>query len=285
MTGPGGDRQQPGEPEGYARTPVAPGEAVLDLRAGEARVVVRPEHGGRLGSVAIGGREVLVTGDPLGPVLWGAYPMAPWAGRIRHGRFAFAGETRQLPLAAPPHALHGVVLDRPWRVDAPDAISVDLDRRWPFRGRVAQRFAVRDDGLDVTMTLEADEPQPAVIGWHPWFRRALEPGGGPVSLRLDAAEMLVRDAEGIPTGERTPPSDGPWDDCFTGLRADPVLEWPGLRLTLSSSCAWWVVYTRPAHAVCVEPQSGPPDAANLCPEVVTPGTPLTHTMRWRWERT
>jgi aldose 1-epimerase len=272
------------EPEGYPPTPVAPGEAVLDLRAGDVRVVVRPEHGGRIGSVSVGGRELLVTGHPLGPIYWGSYPMAPWAGRIRHGRFSFAGADHELPLAAPPHALHGVVFDRPWRVDGPDRISIDLDGRWPYRGRVAQRFAVTEDGLDVEMVLEADEPMPAVVGWHPWFRRALEPGGEVVTLTLDAADMLMRDEEGIPSGERTAPPDGPWDDCFTGLRADPVLAWPGLRLTLSSSCAWWVVYTFPAYAVCVEPQSGPPDAANSGPEVAAPGAPLEHTMSWRWER-
>ena len=152
-------------------------------------------------------------------------------------------------------------------------------------GCVTQRFAVRENGIDVEMALEADEAMPATIGWHPWFRRALEPGGAPVDLTLDAAHMLVRDAEGIPSGARVPPPDGPWDDCFTGLRADPVLEWPGLRLTLSSSCPWWVVYTQPAYAVCVEPQSGPPDAANADPEVVARGATLAHAMRWRWERT
>jgi aldose 1-epimerase len=270
--------------EGYADTPLAPGEAVLELGSGDVRVVVRPEHGGRIGSLAIGGRELLVTGSPQGPIHWGSYPMAPWAGRIRRGRFSFAGTTHQLPLGMPPHAIHGVVYDRPWRVDGPDAISIELDGRWPFRGRVAQRFAVSEAGLDVEMTLEADEPMPGAIGWHPWFRRALEPGGDPVAIVLDAAEMLVRDAEGMPSGERAAPSEGPWDDCFTGLRTDPVLVWPGLRLTVSSSCPWWVVYTERAYAVCVEPQSGPPDAANTGPEIVVPGAPLTHTMRWRWER-
>lgn len=271
-------------PEGYADTPLAPGERVLDLRAGDVRVVVRPEHGGRIGSVAIGGRELLVTGHELGPVYWGSYPMAPWAGRIRYGQFAFDGVEHQLPIGAPPHALHGVVFDRPWQVDGPDAISIEMDERWPFRGRVSQRFAVREDGLDVSMTLEAFEPQPAVIGWHPWFRRSLAVGEAPVRLSFDPAWMLLRGDDGMPTGERVPPPDGPWDDCFTGLRADPVLEWPRLRLTLSSDCDFWVVYTHPAYAVCVEPQSGPPNAANSGPQVVAPGAPLTHTMRWRWER-
>jgi aldose 1-epimerase len=270
--------------EGYATTAVGPGEDVLELAEGDVRVVVRPAHGGRIGQVSVGGRKLLVGAHPTGPIYWGAYPMAPWAGRIRHGRFSFEGVEHRLPLAAAPHALHGVVFDRPWRVDGPDAISIELDGRWPFRGRVSQRFSVREDGLDVQMTLEADEPMPVTMGWHPWFRRALELGGEPAVLSFDPAEMLVRDGEGIPNGERVAPTDGPWDDCFTGLRSDPVLAWPGLALTLSSTCDWWVVYDQPAYAICIEPQSGPPDAANAGPEVVSPGAPMTHTMSWRWER-
>ncbi len=172
----------------------------------------------------------------------------------------------------PPHAIHGVVYDRPWRVDGERSISIDLDDRWPFRGRVRQSFELDDDGLSVTLTLEADEPMPGMVGWHPWFRRVLAPGDEAVEIRFDAEAMLVRDAEGLPSGERIPPPPGPWDDAFTGVRGDPTLVWPGrLRLALSSTCPWWVVYTMPEHAVCVEPQSGPPDEVNTAPSVVEPG--------------
>ncbi len=264
-------------------TDVETGRLVLD--AGSARAVVCPDDGGRLGSLVVDGRELLVVSSPDGPVSWGAYPMAPWAGRIRRGTFTFAGVERHLPITMPPHAIHGVVYDRPWTVTGPDSIAIDLDRRWPFRGRVTQRFRLDGNGLEVAMTLEADEPQPVVLGWHPWFRRVLAAGDEPVRLALEAGSMLLRDAEGMPSGERVAPPPGPWDDCFTDLAADPVLEWPGrLRLTASSTCRWWVVYSMPEHAICVEPQSGPPDAANLGPEVVEPGAPLTHVMRWRWTR-
>jgi aldose 1-epimerase len=97
--------------------------------------------------------------------------------------------------------------------------------------------------------------------------------------------MLVRGPDGIPTGERVAPPPGPWDDAFTDLASDPVLEWPGLlRLTITSAGPWWVVYTEPEHAVCVEPQSGPPDALNGSPDVVVPGVPMTRSMRWSWTR-
>jgi len=264
-------------------TSVQAGRLILD--AGTARAEVCPGDGGRLGSVRVDGRELLVTADPEGPVFWGAYPMAPWAGRVRRGIFTFAGAEHHLPITMPPHAIHGVVYDRPWAVTGPDSIAIDLDERWPFRGRVTQAFRLDADGLEVSMTLEAREPQPVVLGWHPWFRRVLDDGGEPVRLAFAPGTMLARDAEGMPSGERVAPPAGPWDDAFTDLASDPVLEWPGrLRLTIGSTCRWWVVYTLPAHAVCVEPQSGPPDAVNMGPDVVEPGHPMTQVMRWRWAR-
>jgi aldose 1-epimerase len=267
------------------RTGLADWRHDLVLEAAGTSLRVRPEAGGRLVSVIVDDQELLVTDDRDGPVSWGSYPMAPWAGRIRHGQFTFDGRSHQLPITMAPHAIHGVVHDRPWTIVDERTLAIELDDRWPFRGQVEQHFALDEDGLAVTMTLEADEPMPAVIGWHPWFNRMLAPGRAPAIVRFNPAEMLVRDAEGIPTGERVPPSVGPWDDAFTGVADPPVIEWPGqLRVELSSSCAWWVVYDAPRHAVCVEPQSGPPDAVNLAPEVVTPGTPLTHVMRWRWTR-
>jgi aldose 1-epimerase len=56
-----------------------------------------------------------------------------------------------------------------------------------------------------------------------------------------------------------------------------------LTLTIDSDCSHWVVYNEPDHAVCVEPQSGPPDAVNLglAAEVV-PGRPFIRTMTLRW---
>jgi aldose 1-epimerase len=41
------------------------------------------------------------------------------------------------------------------------------------------------------------------------------------------------------------------------------LTWPGaLAVTLTSTCSHVVLYDQPRHAICVEPQTGPPDALN-----------------------
>jgi aldose 1-epimerase len=253
------------------------------LGAGDARLEISPRDGGRIRSLTVGGHELLVTGSPDGPIFWGCYPMAPWAGRLRDGRFSFSGRDYEVPRNLPPHAIHGVVFDRPWRRVDERTLAIDLDARWPFPGRVLQRFDLRPDGLDATLELYADAPMPGIVGWHPWFRRRLADGDADVRLELEARSMLVRDSSGIATAERASPGPGPFDDAFTELVAPPVLEWPGrLRLELTSSCAWWVVFTERANAVCIEPQSGPPDGPNLAPEAVDPGRPLIHTMHWRW---
>lgn len=261
----------------------------LVLEAGSARLEISPAEGGRISSVVVAGSELLVT-DGMGPVTWGAYPMAPFAGRIRHGAFRFAGREVRLPLNDPPHALHGTVFMRQWSVVDDRTIAVDLGPDWPFAGRVVQRFELTPDGLRASLALEADEPMPGAIGWHPWFRRVLSgtvarpsAPSEPAELRLDAGRMYVRDAEGIPTGELIAPTPGPWDDCFTDLRSPPRLTWPGvMALEIESSCTCWVIYDRPAHAICVEPQSSPPDFVAFDPVVVEPGRPLEATMRWRW---
>ncbi len=256
----------------------------LELEAGPARARIDPEAGGRLASLCVDGLELLV-GPETDPLRWGCYPMAPFAGRVRGGRFRFAGRTHALPLTLPPHAIHGTTWRRAWQLREDGSLGIDLGPDWPFPGHAVQRFVLDEDALSLRIEVHAvGEPFPASAGWHPWFRRRLA-RGGPLALRLRAGSMYERDAEGIPSGALRPPPPGPWDDCFTALAAPPELHWPGaLRLTLTASVDHWVVYDEPAHALCVEPQSGPPDALNLAPRVVSPGDPLVATARFAWER-
>jgi aldose 1-epimerase len=210
--------------------------------------------------------------------------MVPYAGRVRDGRFTFAGRTYRLPRTMPPHAINGTVLDRRWKVVGDNTISAELGPDWPFAGRVVQRFELAGDHLAFRLELLADQPMPASIGWHPWFARQLAGVAAPVELEFEAGAMYVRDAAGIATSRLVvPPPAGPWDDCFTDVRRPPVLRWPGfLELTIESDCPDWVVYTVPDDAVCVEPQTAAPDALNTDPTVIEPGRPLIAEMTWRW---
>ena len=50
-------------------------------------------------------------------------------------------------------------------------------------------------------------------------------------------------------------------------------------MTIDSDCSHWVVYDETSHAICVEPQSGPPNDFNLEQFIVEPSKPLKRFMR------
>ena len=263
---------------------------MIVLRNGPAELNLDPAAGGRVAQLLVDGLPVLARVHGRA-THWGSFVMAPWAGRIRRGRFTFAGTTYDLPTdRMPPHAIHGTVLDRPWTVvPSTTGTSAELEcalgDSWPWRGRVRQMVSLEGDGATFRIEVHAvDASFPASAGWHPWFRRRLA-HGGPVQITLDAAAMLPRDADGIPTGVRAPVTSRPWDDCFVDVRWPVVLHWPGaLRLEVGGDTRFAVVYDQLDDAVCVEPQTGPPDALTLEPVVVSPEAPLVTTMTWTWIR-
>jgi aldose 1-epimerase len=255
---------------------------VIELHAGNARAVIDLVRGGRLASLTVDGLDLLLPRSD-DPMRWGCYPMAPWAGRVRLGRFRFAGQEHSLPLDMPPHAIHGTTYTRAWTDEGGGRLSISLGDAWPWPGRAVQQLTLFEDALEMILEVHADEePFPASLGWHPWFPRRLTRGGA-AEIQLDAAAMYQRDDGHLPTGELVPPPPGPWDDCFTRLRRPPGVRWPGaLEITLQSDLEHVVVYDEPEHAVCVEPLTGPPDALNLAPRMVTPGTPLCGRVRLEW---
>ena len=136
----------------------------------------------------------------------------------------------------------------------------------------------------MTMEVHAtDRPMPASLGWHPWWARRLDRGEA-LEVDLHAGAMYRRDDDGIAVDELVPIPPRPWDDCFTQLAEPPaVLRWPeAITVTLETACPDLVVFTEPEHAICVEPQTHPPDALNLGPAVVAPGQPLVASCTWRW---
>ena len=254
------------------------------LENGAVSVEVDLVQGGRLSSLCIDGMELLV-GSAEDTLDWGCYPMAPWAGRLRDGRFEYRGRAFQVPLTLPPHAIHGTVLRQVWERDGASRAVADLGPEWPFAGRAVQEFILEEDRLRLRLEVHCEgEPFPASLGWHPWFRKHLS-RGGPAELSFVPRAMYERGDDHLPTGREVEVPPGPWDDCFIDLEAMPEICWPGvLRLRLSSEVKHWVVYNQPAHALCVEPMTGPPDALNLMPREVAPGRPLLGEFVLEWAR-
>jgi aldose 1-epimerase len=249
---------------------------------------------------------------PASSTGWGSFPMAPWAGRIRHGRFRFLDRDVSLDLnhadgfgtgggpIDPPtaarlgpirdedrrlHAIHGTTFARAWTVDAEDDTTCELSCAltgalgWPYAGVARQRLELHPDRLELTLTVEADDDAafPASIGWHPWFAK-------PDRLEFRPVAMYAHDEIGLPTGELVAPTAPPWDHCF--VNHDPIrLHYDrevAPTITLTADTDHWVVYDAPPHATCVEAQSGPPDSPTVRPCVVAPGHPLQRTLTIAW---
>ncbi|MFI5803618.1 aldose 1-epimerase [Streptomyces sp. NPDC051561] len=255
-------------------------------------MTVDPADGCRVESLRIGGTEVLR--QPENGKHFGSFPMVPWCGRTENGRFRDGEKVHQLPVNAAPHAIHGTGRDVRWRTVQRDTASAsftyDLTSPWPYAGRVTQTFALTADSVTLTMGVETyDNSFPAQVGWHPWFRRGLggpDGGGADVEIAFDAAWQEERGDNHLPTGRRIDPLPSPWDDCF-GMPdgVDVTLTWPGqLELRVTSREEWVVVYDEQAAAVCVEPQTGPPNGLNTLPRLVTPVDPLEASMTWSWRR-
>jgi aldose 1-epimerase len=245
---------------------------MFELRAGELMVEIAPEHGGRVSRIVVGDRDLVVRGSgDDNPMSWGSYPMVPWAGRVRLGQFTHEGVAHQLPIAMAEHAIHGTGYLASWQQTGPASIECDLGPEWPFGGRAIQHFAVTPRSLTCVLEVHAaDVAMPAMVGWHPWFVK-------PDRLDFTAGRMYHRAEDYVTDGASVAVPPGPWDDCFGDVTQPITLGWGDLDVALTSTCDHWVVYDQPLHATCVEPQSGPPDAFTIAPQIVEPDRPLVHT--------
>ncbi|MFF0575541.1 aldose 1-epimerase [Streptosporangium saharense] len=256
---------------------------MIELTAGNAAIRVDPADGGRLTSLRVGDAELLGAGGPgpggLDQIMHGSFLMAPFVGRLEGARFTFAGREWTVPANLAPHALHGLVFDRPWTVDGPAAIGIELDERWPFGGAVRQEFELTRDALTVHATVTNERrAMPAIVGFHPWFARGPE-----FTYRFEPGLRYVCDEDGIPRHLSASTGPRPWDDSFTAVASPPVLRWPTLDLTVVSAASHWIVCETKADAVCVEPLSGPVNGLNTNHyQVVEPGAPLRFSMTLRW---
>jgi len=231
---------------------------------GDLSVEVDLEHGARISSLKWRGFEfALPKRDD--PMAWGWFGMVPWAGRINLGLIADSDGTEHLLPTHwdPPHAEHGYGFHSEWTSTGPNTAELALPE--PYSPAVArQRIALEGNSMVWSLDyLPNGCTLPAWVGFHPWFPRTIDEVNE-VELHFEAEKMLIRGDDYMPTGEYIPMPAGPWDDAFTEVKSDPIIRWGDqAQIQISSSVPWWVVYTEDPLAICVEPQTAPPDAANL----------------------
>ncbi len=241
--------------------------------------------------------------NPLG---LSCFPLVPFSGRIREGRFTFRERAVRLPLNFPPerHTIHGHGWQAPWTVTeaTPDALVIEYAHdadAWPYPYRARQTFALGPASLVVTLELvnEGRAPMPAGLGLHPYFVRT---AGARVLAEVD--KIWLNDREVMPIELADPPAERrlgngvgveavAMDNTFTGWSGRALVKWPEwdahLTIAAESPLIFLVVYTPPGEDYfCVEPVSNIADAFNYADQgrtntgliVLAPGERAQGTM-------
>ena len=196
--------------------------ATMQLAAEGCAATFDPADGGRLSSFRVGDHELLVA---HGKDVFhsGSFVIAPWVGRLRDARLNYGGAQYQFTANSGPHALHGLVTDRPWQVTGDGELSIELGDPWPWPCRVVQRAELSARRATFRIEVHARADMPAAVGWHPWFVRRLTgtPASAELELDVEPRLMWANDPAGLPSGKLTAPAPRPWDYCFRNLRAEP----------------------------------------------------------------
>lgn len=271
-------------------------DTALRLAVEDHAVELNTALDGRAVSWRFDGEELL-GGPSADPFEHGMYAMGPWAGRLDGNALRVGDGVMAMPPTYREWALHGTVVGRTCRVVAHEQaaahasaiIDIDLGPTWPWPGTLRAHWHVEADLLRTRLELIAhDEAFPGVIGWHPWFRRTLR--GSSASWRVDGALLAERDDAYRLSGRLRVPDreQGTYDDAFRGT-GSAILRWPGvISLETHSSAPWFVVFDMRPEAVCLEPQSGPPNGVNdgLGDPIARarPGQPVVLETVWRLSR-
>ncbi len=260
--------------------------AIMKLTTEGCIATFDPDDGGRLTSFRVGDRELLVA-QGKDVFHFGSFVMAPWVGRLRDARLNYGGDQYRFAANSGPHALHGLVTERPWRVTGDGELSIELGEPWPWPCRVVQRTELSARRATFRIEVYAREAMPAAVGWHPWFVRRL--AGAPTSAELELdvqpglmwandfdrpAQRQIDRARAEALGLLLPRPAG---------RSDRALAWrtrssPSVpTVKIGSSMTWKTPGCASSRGRRL------PNSLNMPnPRIVTPDAPLMASMTWTW---
>jgi aldose 1-epimerase len=222
--------------------------------------------------------------------------LAPWPNRVRDGAWTQRGTSYQLAISEPAlgNASHGLLRFAAYRATAQSADAITLTAHvypqtgYPFHLELSVRYALRDDGLDVThaVTNVGAAAAPVALGQHPYLCIG-DADQDDLVLRSPGATRILTDDRKLPTGtapvdEATDLRDGrrlgdlDLDTAYTDLSRDAdgrartsltapdgrsVTQWLGPDLDYVQVFTTDRYPGRPL-AVAVEPMTAPADALN-----------------------
>jgi aldose 1-epimerase len=242
-----------------------------------------PALGGAIGALRYQGHDVLrpAPATANSPLDTACFPLLPYANRIAHGRFGFAGREHRLPLnfGDHPHSLHGVGWQTAWNLTAlaPDMAVLTHAHAggvaWPWAYRAEQRFtlAPAEVRVEVSLTNTGGETMPAGLGLHPYFLR-----DAATRLSFVASELWLADDTMLPTEAVAPERYGDWtsgpavegdgliDNAYAGWPGTARIEqsWGAVEMAATNAPVLHLYRPPAADFFCVEPVGHLPDAIN-----------------------
>jgi aldose 1-epimerase len=256
------------------------------------------------GDELLGQRNGLAAYEAKGSTM-GIPLLYPWANRLAGLHYAAAGKEVALDPDSPlvrldPNGLpiHGLLAANPrWEITGDLEARLDFGAQpelleaFPFPHEIRMEVALDDDGLRITTTVDANagSPVPISFGFHPYFALPNLPSEE-WRIELPLREHLELDDKGIPTGETTEidPIEGAlsersFDDAYTGVAGDLVLEGGGRRIAVGfeSGYPYAQVYAPEGQElICFEPMTAPTNAlvAGTAP-VLQPGESFSASFR------
>jgi aldose 1-epimerase len=251
---------------------------MFQLRSGALVCEIEPRLGGCIAGLWLGPVPVLRS-KPAAQLTSaresGSYPLVPFSNRIAQATLQWQGTRHPLVRnnGEEPHAIHGVGWQRPWEVLESEGEFALLayehrpDSAWPFAFDCSQTFRVREDTLELTLSLtnQSGRTAPAGLGWHPFFvKRARS------RISFQATGRWEMGPDKLPTQRR--PSQGldaacaflDVDHCFDGWTGTVHLRDELLHTRVTSGLSRLVVFTNDARDfVAVEPVSHVNNAMSL----------------------
>ncbi len=169
------------------------------LQGDGLEVEVLPELGARIHRLRVFGHDLMRTPDDpathlADPFYWGGYHMLPWTNRITPGPTRVGSRTVDLAVNFKDGtAIHGRHYVTPWEVDDLGSYSVsgggdETGWPWPYAGSVEIRVDGSSIHLRHSVTNLGDDPMPAGVGIHPWFRT-------PVDVRIPARVAIASNTD------------------------------------------------------------------------------------------
>ena len=258
----------------------------LIIASGASRAVIDP-HGAYVAELSLKGGEVTMPSGDGAQTHGGIAVLAPYAGRVRDGRYRFGGEEFRLPTGKGGHAIHGFAKDALW--ESVEARGSAVVLRTPLEGEgypgklvAVLSYSVGENvfSTDCQVRNAGKRDSPVVVGFHPYFVAR----GWKIELESQVKRYELRDGF-FPTGKTTAFSfegagpDTALDDCFIAEGKIRIHREAGELTIVRRGMPYFVVYDgkyAEGRSVAVEPYTGLPDAYNngIGLKVLAPGQAL-----------